>query len=228
MAKIKFGSVITDSRGHVDGVVYKWSRFGNVANVKRSPTLKLTPSSSLVRARFANYSKRWWSILTPTQRDGWRALAAANPRPNVWGADFPLTGHGLYIAINSLLNQGNFAGVDAAPVNQTVTPLSTLTLAASAPSTLSVTFTPSPLTADHLLYLTGRANYSPGVLNITNLTRFIVATNIEITSPYNAATPWATRFGAIQTGRQQAIRGALLNTTNGALSPALIALTLAT
>lgn len=227
MAKIKFGSVITDSRGHIDGVTYKWARAGNVAQRRVTPVHKHSAEATRARANFATLSKRWWTTLTPTQRTDWRALAAANPRPNVWGDEFPLTGLALFIGINSLLATASFAGTDDAPADQTVTALATLSITATPPDELLLTFTPSPLPTDHLLYIFARPNFSPGILNSTGRDAFLIASAIEITSTLDVGPDFVARFGAILADRQQLIRAALLNTVNGALSAAITATVIA-
>jgi hypothetical protein len=227
MAKIKFGAVITDSRGHIGGVAYKWSRYGNIASRVVTPVHHMTPATQRARTFFALYSQRWWSVLTSTQRDDWRALAAANPRPNVWGTEFPLTGHALFIGVNSLLRTAGFAAVDDAPASQTVVPLSTMTLSVTAPNVATVTFTPTPLPSDHVLYIRGRSNFSPGVLNIAGLTSFVDVSATEETSTYDLSSAWLARFGNIISGRQCAILASTLNTANGALSAPLIGFSVA-
>jgi hypothetical protein len=228
MAKIKFGAVITDSRGHIGGITYAWTRFGNVARRLVTPTRRQTPASQESRSRFMTLSKRWWSTLSPTERDDWRALAAANPRPNLWGDEYPLTGHQLFIGINSLLDQAGYPIVDTAPADQVVTGLSSLTITAAAPDELELTFTPSPLPADHLLYIFGRANYSPGIGFVPSSLKFVEATAEEEVSPLEIGTEFSDELGPIVTGRQQMILGQLLNVTNGAVSVAIPAAAIAT
>lgn len=227
MAKIKFGAVITDSRGHIGGIAYTWSRFGNVARRLVTPTKRTTPDATQSRSRFFTLSKRWWSELTPSERDDWRELAAANPRPNLWGDEYPLTGHQLYIGVNSILDQAGYPTVDTAPADQTVTALATLTITATAPDELILTFTPSPLPPDHLLYVFGRANFSPGIGITTSGVKFIEATAEEEVSPLDLGLEFSDELGPIITDRQQLITGALLNVTNGALSTYITAATIA-
>lgn len=228
MAKIKFGSVITDSRGHIGGITYAWSRFGNIARRLVTPTKRTTPAASESRSRFLTLSKRWWSTLTPTERDDWRALATANPRPNLWGDEYPLTGHQLFIGINSLLDQAGYPTIDTAPADQTVTGLATLTITAAAPDELVITFTPTPLPANHLLYIFGRANYSPGIGFTPGQIKFVEATAEEETSPLDIGPEFEAELGPIVTGRQQLVLAQLLNVTNGAVSTPIPAAAIAT
>ncbi len=227
MAKIKFGSVITDSRGHIAGTTFKWTRNGNVSQRLVRPTLHLSPAAQRTKASFESYTRRWWSTLTPTQRTDWRALAAANPRPNTWGDEFPLTGHALFIAVNTVLVKANFAGIDDAPADQTVTAMTTATITATAPDELILTWTPSPLPANHGLYIFGRANFSPGILNSSRRSAFLLATDDSETSTLDVGPQFAAAFGPIITTRQQLLEVALLNSTNGALSTPITALAIA-
>lgn len=228
MAKIKFGSIITDSRGHVGGHTLKWSRNGNIAQTKQSPTSRLTTKNSTAHSAFGTLSKRWWSTLTPTQRDNWRILASANPRPNIWGDEYPLTGLALFIAINRTLQTAGYTPLDTAPANQTVTGVATLTLTATGPGTVSLAFTPTPAPTDHNLYIFARGNYSPGILNSDGRDQFLLASAESITSPLSLSSAWLSAFGAVHTGRQQLVRAMFINNVNGARSTSVLSTVIAT
>jgi hypothetical protein len=223
MAKVKFGSIITDSRGKIAGHALKWSRFGNVLLTKPSPTKRLTSHRSLAHVRFAEFSRSWWATLTPTQRTGWRELAADNPYSNVWGDEFPLSGLAYYIKINARMRTAGETPFLDAPADQVVTPLSTFSCAATAPNTLALTFTPSTTPADHRLYVFATENLSPGIQNFDGKFFFIVAAPLAQTSPYTIGTIYTTRLAPLRATNQIAVRGALLNIDNGALSPFILA-----
>ena len=221
VAKVKFGSVITDSRGTIGGHTYTWTRYGNQLITKPQTAKTKTQLQSVVRNNFGALTKQWWSVLTPTQRTDWRALAAANPRPNVWGDEFPLTGLALYIGINRLLMQAGQATTPDAPADQFVTPPDTAALTITAPATVSLAFTPTPVPTDHVAYLSMSGPLSPGIANFVGRTPFLLASGSGQTSPWNVASAFSSRHGdAIET-RQYAVQLAFLNTTNGALSAAL-------
>jgi len=228
MAKIKFGSIITDSRGTVGGHTYTWTRYGNQLITKPQTAKLQTPRQTAVRVNFLLLTKTWWQLLTVSQRDDWRALAAANPRPNVWGDDFPLTGLALFISLNRRLQQAGLAAFDDAPADQFVTPPTTATLTVHAPSTASLAFTTTPAPTDHVAYLHLTGPISPGISNATTYLSFLVASTTSQTSPWNIATPLLARHGAIITGRQYAAALYFLNTDNAALSAPLTATTIAT
>jgi len=228
MAKIKFGSVITDSRGSIGGHTFKWSRWGNILTNKAKPRQSQTARQTFIQANFATLSKRWWTELTASERTAWRELAAANPKANVWGDEYALTGLAYFIRINQRLHAAGLTQTNTAPANQTVTSPVTATITASAPSTIAIDFTATPVPTDHITYLFATPPLSPGRLNLDGDFYFLGAGALAQTSPWNLAALYAARFGPIITGRQYAALLAFLNTDNGALSPALLTTTIAT
>lgn len=223
MALVKFGSLITDTRGKIAGQVFKGSRFGVVLTTKMQTAKLLTPKQSVIRCRFETLSKRWWEVLTPTQRTDWRDLAAANPRPNVWGDDYPLTGLSYFISVNSLLLQAGLNATDDAPADQFVTAPATATLTVTAPATASLAFTAAPVPADHIAYLSAIGPLSPGVSTIPRRPRFAAVSAASQTSPWTISSAFSSLFGTLHAGRQYAALLQFLNTTNGAISSPLVA-----
>lgn len=221
MAKIKYGSIITDTRGTIGGHTLTWTRYGPQIITKPQTAKLRTPRQTQIRESFLGLSKRWWTILSASQRDDWRALAAANPRPNTWGDPFPLTGLALYIGINQLLHQAGEATTDDAPTDQAVTPVATATITATAPNTFSLAFTPSPVPADHVLYLATTGPISPGITNTTTAKKFLAVSAFAATTPLDLSSELLSLFGDVITGRQYAVAAKFLNTTNGALSAGL-------
>lgn len=216
MAIAKFGAIITDSRGSIGGTTIKWSRFGHVLLNKPQPVHSATYAQTIARNAFTTYSKQWWQELTSSQRDDWRTLAAANPRPNRWGTDYPLTGLALFIAINRALVQNRNSSTLDAPADQAITGLSTLTLTATAPSTASLAFTPSPAPTDHQLVIAASTRTSPGISNFSKTYRFLLATAAATTSPINIASTLTALLGDLVAGRQYAVSARFFNSSNGA------------
>lgn len=223
MAKIKFGAVITDSRGTIGGHTFKWSRYGNQFQRKATPTKRLTVHNSIAHARFSEFTKSWWATLTSGQRDDWRALAAANPYSNTWGDEFPLTGLAYYIKLNARMRAAGLSPFTDAPADQTVTGLSTLTVAATAPATLTLTFTTTPTPTDHRLYIFATPNVSPGVANFDGKFFFLGIGGAAAASPFAAGSLYNARLPSLQASRAVAVRAAFLNTDNAALSPYVLA-----
>lgn len=228
MAKIRWGAIITDSRGRVGGTTLKLGPYGSVMQSATHPPRKLTPHATTAKAIFATYSKRWWSELTSTQRDDWRTLAAANPITNPWGDEFPLTGHAYYVKLNSRLTAAGLATTDDAPADQSVLSLSTVSMTATAPDSLEITFTPTPIPTAYLGYLFATPPRSPGATNFSGRLVFLGTIPASTASPVEVGALYTARLGQIYTGRNYAVSLALLNQANAALSPPILASATAT
>lgn len=227
MASIKFGAVITDSRGSIGGHTFRGTKYGPVMQHHTYPAKGANQKRSRINANFAALTKRWWGVLDSSQRDDWRALGAANPTTNRWGDEYALTGLSYFVKLNQRLFAAGLTQTDDAPADQTVASLLTASLAITAPSTASLTFTTSPVVTDHILYLFGTRGLSPAVENFDGKMFFLLASAASATSPLSLSSAWLSRIGALITGRGYALRAHLLNTTNAALSPYLEATTVA-
>jgi hypothetical protein len=228
MANIKFGAVITDSRGSIGGHTFKATRYGPIMTHHAFPPKRDSGKRSRINANFSALTKRWWSELDASQRTAWRDLAAANPITNRWGDEYALTGLAFYVKLNQRLFTAGLTQTDDAPSDQTVASLLTATLAISAPSTATLTFTTSPVVTDHILYLFGTRGLSPATENFAGKFFFLLASAPSTTSPLSISSAWLSQIGQLISGRGYALGAALLNTTNAALSPFIEAQTIAT
>ena len=219
MAKIKFGSIITDSRGRIGGQVIRGGANGPILYQPRNPTDRKTNASSIARSLFATYSKQYWTLLTAGERDDWRALAAANPYTNIWGDEYALTGLAYYVKLNTRLVSAGEPDITTAPADQAVTAITTLSLAATAPNDLTVTWTASPIPADHSLYIFASPVLSPAITNYNRQWKLIATLATATASPQNVYTEYAAKYRALIATKQYAIKAAFLHTTNAALSP---------
>jgi hypothetical protein len=221
MSKIIYGPVITDSRGSIGGSTFTSTRFGSTTRARTTPARKDTARKSLITSRVAALSQRWSSLLDSTQRSEWTALAAANPVTDVFGNPHELTGLQFFIRLNQRLAQAGITALDDAPADQTISPLTTFSAVATHPSTLTLTFTTSPLGSGLSLYVFATPNRSPGVSNFANSMAFLLASAANPSSTYAAGSAYTARFGNLKQGRAIAIKAAVLSRTTAALSPYL-------
>lgn len=221
--KIQYGAAITDSRGSLDGTTFTNGPFGPFARSNRAPKKKLSARSSLVRSRVQFFSQRWYKTLLVGQRNDWRALALANPRPDVFGNAHALNGLQLYIGANQLRAQVGLPLIDDAPLDQAVTPLTSVAITPAAPDTVVVDFTPDPLPDGHRLYLFATPNLSPGMTKFIGKFAFLAFSDPEIASPYEAGANYAARFGALIATKQIAIRATTLRDDGGVVAVPLLA-----
>jgi hypothetical protein len=104
LAKIVFSAVVGDARKKAGGVVFSKVRTGAIVRRKVSPVQPRSQYQRTVRSLFTSLSKYWGASLSDTQRSGWNALAAANPRKDVFGQTKTLTGLQLFQSCNRNLN----------------------------------------------------------------------------------------------------------------------------
>lgn len=193
MAKLKFGAVISDARGSIEGVTFSKGRAGSFARRRVVPRAQVTAFNSAVRVRLANFARRWFGSLTAIQRTAWIALAVANPVTDVFGNTHILSGQQLYIRVNQLRAQAGLVALDVAPADQAVTGLITMIVTATAPATLSISFTVTPLSAGHRLYIFASPSLSPGRIATKADMKFIGVSALAQASPYAAGAQYATR-----------------------------------
>lgn len=223
MAKLRYGTVVTDARGSVEGTTFSDGPFGAYARARKPPRVQQTPFSSTVRSTLSTFSKRWSSTLTQVQRDAWIALAIANPITDVFGNAHPLSGHQLFIRANQLLNQSGVAAIDAAPPDQAITGIATASIVATAPATLTVTFAATPLAAGHRLYLSATPNLSPGRIPDKSQMRFIGVSALAQASAFAAGGLYTARLGNLIAGRRVSVAVQVFRDSRAFASTAIIA-----
>jgi len=219
VAKLKFGAVISDARGSIEGVTFSKGRAGAFARKRGVPRLQQSARTSGVRVGISNLARSWVSVLTQAQRDAWIALAVINPVTDVFGNSHILTGQQLYIRVNRLRAQAGLTALSAAPADQSVTGLATLTVTATAPATLSLAFTATPLAAGHRLYIFATPPLSPGKLATKSDMAFLGVSATAQASPFAAGSLYAARFGDMISTRLISVSVAVLRDDRGALSP---------
>ncbi len=130
MAKVKFGAMVNDARGKMDGVVYSKNQYGAYVRQKVSPVNPLSERQALARQRMANLSKYWGGTLTPAQRLAWNGFAKLNPVTDVFNDKQQLSGLACFNRINGVLLNAAIAKIDTPPANLLVTGLASITVVA--------------------------------------------------------------------------------------------------
>lgn len=222
MAKLRYGTVVTDARGSVEGTTFSSGRFGAFARARRTPRVQQTSFSTEIRAGLETLSKRWSSTLTQVQRNAWTALAAANPITDVFGNAHALTGHQIYIRANQLLIRAGLPTIDTAPPDQAITGITSSSIVATSPATLTVTFSPTPLAAGHRLYLSATPNLSPGKTPDKSAMRFIGVSGLAIASPFAAGALYTARLADLIATRRVSVAVQIFRDTRAFTTTPLI------
>lgn len=222
MAKVKFGAMVNDARGRMDGVVYSKNQYGAYVRQKVSPVNPLSPAQTQVRANMSIISKAWGGILTAVQRAAWDGFAKLNPVVDVFNDKQQLSGIAMYNRINGVLLKIGAARIDDPPVNLSILSLLSASITASAgPTVLSIAFTATPLLAGIKLYVWATPGLSPGVTFFKPFLRYIGVSAAAQVSPYVATAAYTAKFGDMVSGQKVGLLIATVDSTTGAVSPGL-------
>jgi hypothetical protein len=99
MARIKFGSIVTEGAGSLGGHTFQNSKGG--AQLRSKPINKRQPSAaqSLIRS-YNPQLQGGWRSLSNAQRAIWSRFAVSHQVSNKKGDPHPLSGHSLYLKYN--------------------------------------------------------------------------------------------------------------------------------
>lgn len=225
MAKIMFGTAVSDARGKLAGIVYSKNAAGAYVRVKVSPTQSLTTRRGLVRERVTNLTKYWSGNLTADQVAAWNAFAKNNPVSDVFGRSQTLSGIQTFVRLNAnILNVGG-AQIDDPPANLAIEGITTLTVTATAGTpALSIAFGPSPLPADHRLNVFATQQLPSGRTYTKSFLRWLTASSAAQATPLSVLTAYNNKFGALVAGSKIGIRANVVNQLTGAQTTGLYAL----
>lgn len=105
--------------GSVAGTTSSHNRAGQYVRNRRTPTNNPTARRTTIRAAFGSASATY-SGLTPTQQASWISAADAHPITDALGQSIKLTGHQLFVAVQTQLFNVGGPTVTTAPSDFTV------------------------------------------------------------------------------------------------------------
>lgn len=193
-AKVKYGEMIADMRGKINGTVHSKNRSGQYMRNKTSPVNPQTASQSGVRNSFSTFAQGWRS-LTQAQRDSWTSAAENFTKTNVFGDNVKLTGANLYMSLNRNIATAGGVAISDPPLPAAVTGITSLSGDPDvSDGTIVMTYTPAiPASGTVLIFAT--APQSAGVKFVKNKYRFIEAIVAADVSPYDITTAYEAKFG---------------------------------
>lgn len=223
MANIKFGQMISEARGKLNGMVFSRNAAGSFIRAKVSPTQPRTARQQQVRQRLAAASAAWRG-LTDEQREAWKSAALTAAKTNVFGDGRPLTGHQFFVRLARLAQELGVTILTDPPAIRAADAPESLTLTATAsPAALSLAFSPSPLGTGVHLVVEATDTISPGISNATGKFRQIFVSAAAATSPLNLLTAWQNKFGSLTAGLKVFVRVYAVDETVLIPSPVVIA-----
>jgi len=222
MAKILFGTIATDARGKVAGIVYSKNASGAYIRVKVSPTQALTARRGSVRERVTNLSKYWSGTLTPAQITAWNSFAKNNPVTDVFGRTMTLSGIQSFVRLNGqILNVGG-TQIDDPPANLAITGITTMTVTATAlVPALSIAFAPTPLGTNAKLNVFATQQLPSGRTFLKPYLRWIFASAAAAATPANILAAYNAKFGTLIEGAVIGVTARVVDEVTGSSSTGL-------
>jgi len=222
VAKVLFGPIVSEARNKQGNLVFSRNRWGAFTRA-----LAPDPGPAIGRRKenaetFAAVTPRWSANLTEAQRSAWRSLALSANHTDVFGNHKRYSGFHLFVSLNLNLQYFLNTLLDNAPANLDVTaPTNLLATAASAPDSLTITFAPDPVPADHALAIFATDTLAPGINNPGQRYSLIEVLDEGTNSPQDLTSSWAEVWGEMTGGNRIFVSAKLVNKNNGVTSASL-------
>lgn len=114
MARVTYGSEITELTGSIGGTTFQRNFSGNI--VRSKPNKIINPSNLLGNKQlFLSSLVTYWNQLTSIQKSGWNDLAAAHDHTDPWGNIRTISGYQWFLSNNLNLAVINAGRIDDAP-----------------------------------------------------------------------------------------------------------------
>ena len=215
MALVKFGMLIAEARGKLNGGVFSRGGGGNIIRTKVTPINPTTNAQQVVRGQFSSIAQGWRS-LTDAQRAGWKSLSSNVTRSNIFGDNVVLSGIALYERVNRTrqsIAQAILTDAPALPTLNQLTALS-MTMTAGTPAA-SVVFAPTPVPTGHTLVIGATPQMSPGRSFSKGRFVQIQTAAAASASPANILAAYTARFGTLVAGNKVTVKVHLVHIASG-------------
>jgi len=99
MARVTYGSGITELAGSIGGVTYQKNASGNIAKLRSNPIVNPTSRQAVHQNNMARLVA-FWPTLSQADKDAWNDLAAAHLHTTPWGESKKLSGYQWFLKCN--------------------------------------------------------------------------------------------------------------------------------
>lgn len=195
MALVKYGAVVTEASGSIDGITYSRNTFGAYARTRAVPVNPNTPAQTAARTLLTALSQQWRG-LSQVNRNGWNTVAQSVVRTNSLGEPYNPTGQQLYVGTNANRQNVGLSVAAAAPSLDAAPELVGATLTAnytSLPPVIEIDWSSIVGTGHWLVYATPAV--SPGINFFkSSLYKLITTFDETETAPFDIYTPYSAIF----------------------------------
>jgi hypothetical protein len=216
MALVKFGAVVAELRGSLNGDVFSRNRWG--AYVRSQPLYADNPSHKQLDQRaLVEKISQAWRTLSDEQRATWAGFALQHPTTNVFGDQTYLSGFAIFMQRNLVIQQTGNSGISLPPPHQL---LATITTWQADPSqgsdTMYAQCIPNEISAWNVAIVEATPQISPGRSQPKNKYKRIAQIN-EGGDPNGDYQPaWSAIYGNVTPGLRVFLRVRLVHYLSGA------------
>ncbi len=169
-----------------------------------------------MRTFLGSLASLWSSVLTPAERAQWNVWASNQAKEGPLGNSINLTGINAYVWTNAHLLDAGDTRIDVPPIVVAPTGLLTLSVDISAITTADVTFTATPLAANHKLVMFMSLPQSGAAQPNFKQCRIVGYSAAAQTDPWAASLPFA-----VTSGQTVVFFAAIMDDETGLFSPFL-------
>ena len=213
--------ILGSLRGSIGDNTFSHNRGGDYVRRRVSPTNPNSTRQQTMRTFLGSLAALWASVLTPAERAQWNTWAAQQAKEGPLGNSINLTGINAYVWTNCHLLDAGDARIDVPPIVVAPTGLLTLAVDVSAITTADITFTATPLAANHKLVTFMSLPQSGAAQPNFKQCRIVGYSAAAQASPYAATLPFS-----VQSGQTVVFFVAILDDETGLFSPFLRAVDL--
>jgi len=115
MAKVTYGSIITEINGSIGGITFQTNRAGTIARLRPASFKSRTGKQNTAIANFTSLTAGF-SELSLVDKQDWDAFANAHTKETKFGEVRTLTGLNWYISVNGHREQLSLPRIDVPPM----------------------------------------------------------------------------------------------------------------
>ncbi|MBA7557076.1 hypothetical protein ES705_49809 [subsurface metagenome] len=130
MARVTYGSEVTELAGSIGGVTFLRNASGPIAKLRSNPPVNPSPLQSTYQVNMARLVA-YWPTLSQEDKTTWDDFAAAHVHTTPWGDDKTLSGYQWFISCNLTRLFGSYAILDTAPIWSVIDPPTQFTIQVS-------------------------------------------------------------------------------------------------
>ena len=192
----KFQPIHGDMLGSIGDNTWSVNRGGAYVRRRGNPVNRNTTKQQQIRTILGTVAGEWKNLST-AQRAGWAAWAALNPVVGAFGASRILSGQQAYVSLNARLYLATGVSTVTAPTGTAPAGLITVASSTNNATTITFTFTATPLGGSVKMYVSMCPPGSAGRDPNQKQARFVGFSAGTQASPVTFTTPFALTTGAV-------------------------------